>query len=139
MRGVFIGAALCLMLTACSSPAPEGPVFSYSVSGCEDERQATRAGYGGDVETTVEEGMIRVKQQLIYLCCTELELTVEQERNRLKAIETNIGEVCRCVCEYQATANIAGLDPGTHEVRVWGVQYQDQYPLELLGEGKVTS
>ncbi len=127
-----------LVLVACSSPAPTSSTLDYSIGGCEEEMEATRADDGGEVEVTVEDGVVHIEQKLVYVCCAELALTVKHEGNTVKVIETNIGELCRCICEYHVEANIADLAPGTHRMQVWGVKYQDVHPLELLGEAMIT-
>lgn len=137
-KKAIIVVIVCLVLVGCSEPHPAGLAFSYLVGGCAEELESTRSMGGGEVEITVEDGLIHVEQQLTYVCCAELKLTVEQEGNTLRVIEANAGEICRCLCEYQVQAEIADLDPGTYEVQVWGVQYRDLHPLELLGEATVT-
>jgi len=132
-----VGLAL-LVLAACSGPKPREPALNYTVGGCEEEMEATRSGNGGEVEITVEDGIIHVQLKLNYVCCAELSLTVEQEGNTLKVIEMNVGEICRCMCEYSIEANIADVASGTYQVQVWGVQYEDVHPLELLGEATIT-
>jgi hypothetical protein len=126
------------LLVACSTAPPTKPALNYTIGGCEEEIEATRSGNGGEVEITVQDGIIRVEQRLTYVCCAGLSLAVEQEGYTLKVIETNVGEICRCICEYHVEANIADLAPGTYQVQVWGVQYEDVHPLGLLGEGTVT-
>ena len=133
-----VGLAGMALLVACSTASPTKPAFNYSIGGCEEEIEATRSGNGGEVEITVEDGIVHVEQRLTYVCCAGLSLAVEQEGNTLKLIETNVGEICRCICEYHVEANISDLAPGTYQVQVWGVQYEDVHPLELLGEGTVT-
>lgn len=134
-----IGILVCLVvLVACSSPAPTGLALNYSVSGCDEEMEATRSGEWGEVEVTIEDGAVHMEQKLVYVCCAELALTVKQEGNTVKVMETNIGELCRCICEYHVEANIADLAPGTYRMQVWGVQYKDVQPLELLGEAMIT-
>jgi len=137
-KKAIIVVMVCLVLVGCSEPKPEGPAFSYSVGGCEEELESTRSIGGAEVEITVEDGTIHVQQQLTYVCCAELKLTVEREGNTLKVVEANVREICRCICEYKVQAEIADLDPGTYEVQIWGVQYEDLHPLELLGEATVT-
>jgi hypothetical protein len=132
-----VGLAL-LALVACSSPAQIQPALNYTIGGCEKEIEATRSGNGDEVEITVEDSIIRVEQKLTYVCCAGLSLALEQEGNTLKVMETNVGEICRCRCEYRVEANISDLAPGAYQVQVWGVQYEDVHPMELLGEATVT-
>jgi hypothetical protein len=133
-----IGLVGLVLLVACSTAPPAKPALNYTIGGCEEEIETTRSGTGGEVEISVEDGIINVEQRLTYVCCAGLSLSLEQEGNTLKVIETNVGEICRCICEYHVEANIADLAPGTYQVQVWGVQYEDVHPLGLLGEATVT-
>jgi hypothetical protein len=77
-------------------------------------------------------------QKLTYVCCAELELTLEREGSTIRIVERNVGEICRCMCEYLVEGEVTGLDPGTYEVQVWGVEYEDVHSLELLYETQVS-
>jgi len=125
---------VCLLPVACSSSVPAVLALSYSVTGCEKPLRETRSRHVDEVEITAEGNVIHVEQTLTHVCCAELVLTVEQEGNVLRIIETNTGDICRCICEYQVQANLVGVDPGTYQVEVWGVRYEDVHPLELLGK-----
>jgi hypothetical protein len=78
-----------------------------------------------------------VEQNLSYVCCAELEIAAGRSGDVIKLIETNVGEVCRCVCGYPVTARLTNLPTGTYTVEVWGVQHLDIHPLELLGSSQV--
>jgi len=112
--------------------------LSASVGPCDETIPPdTLDGWAG-VEAIVQDGAIHVEQNLSYVCCAELALTAGRDGAVIKVVETNVGEVCRCMCGYQVTADLTGLSPGTYTVEVWGVQHFDVHPLELLGSAEVT-
>jgi hypothetical protein len=122
----------------CADPATPPPALEYDVGGCAEESETTRGGMTGEVEISSSADVIHLDQELTYVCCAELVLTLELEGNTLRVIETNVGEICRCVCEYSIEAEVSGLGPGEYDVGVWGVQYGDLHTPELLGKARVT-
>jgi hypothetical protein len=66
---------------------------------------------------------VHVEHRLTYVCCAELVLTVEQEGNSIRLLESNVGEICRCLCDYDVEADVLGLEQGVYDVQVWGVKY----------------
>jgi hypothetical protein len=90
------------------------------------------------VQIVVEGETIRLTQTLTYVCCAELELTLEREGSRIRIEGKNVGEICRCMCEYLVESEVTGLDPGTYEVQIWGVEYEGVHSLELLYETQVS-
>jgi hypothetical protein len=129
---------VCLVLMACSGGEATRPTLAYRVGGCDEEWESSRAGTTGEVRITGGGDVIRVDQKLTYVCCAELELTLEQEGNTIRIMEKNVGELCRCICEYHVEAEVTGLRPGVYDVEVWGVEYEDVHRPELLGEMRVT-
>lgn len=133
-----VGAIICGVLVACSGSQTTTPALTYAVGGCAEEFEPTRSGNTDEVEIVVEGEKIRMEQTLTYFCCAELELTVEREGSTIRIVERNVGEICRCMCEYFVEGEVTGLDPGTYEVQVWGVEYQGVHSLELLYEARVS-
>jgi hypothetical protein len=133
-----VGVVLCGMLVACSGQETTTPKLAYRVGGCAEALAPTRDGNTDEVEIVVEGGKIRMEQTLTYVCCAELELTLEREGSTIRIVERNVGEVCRCICEYFVEGEVTGLDPGTYEVQVWGVEYEGSHSLELLYETQVS-
>jgi hypothetical protein len=111
--------------------------LSFSAGECDEAITPTTNPEWAKVEITVQDGVVQVEQNLSYVCCAELEIAVGRSGNAIKLIETNVGEVCRCMCGYPVTARLTGLPAGTYTVEVWGVQYLDVHPLELLGSSQV--
>ena len=112
--------------------------LSTGVGPCDETILPDALGEWAGMEITVQDGAIHIEQNLSYVCCAELALAAGQDEAVIKVVETNVGQMCRCMCGYQLAADLTGLSPGTYTVEVWGVQHFDAHPLELLGRGEVT-
>jgi hypothetical protein len=119
-------------------PLFEPPFLSFEVGSCDETIPSDTLHEWAGVEITVQEGAIHVEQKLAYVCCADLILAAGRDGEVIRLVETNVGEVCRCMCGYPVTADLTGLDPGAYTVEVWGVQHFDVHPLELLGSAEVT-
>jgi hypothetical protein len=133
----LVCAGLCGVLMGCADAGTPLPKLEYTVGGCTGESEASRGGVTSEVEITGGADSIHLEQRLTYVCCAELELSLERDGNTLRVTETNVGEICRCLCEYSIVADVTGLDPGEYEVEVWGVEYEDLHTPELLEEAQV--
>ncbi len=115
------------------------PVTLTSAAGpCDESIPLDELDTWAGVEVTAQNGAIHIEQNLFYVCCAELALSAGQEGATIKVIETNVGEVCRCMCGYSVRMDLTGLPSGRYTVEVWGVQHRDVHPLELLGSAEVT-
>lgn len=117
----------------------DSPVLLSAAVGACDETLAPDAleeWHGAEFE--VRDGLIHFTHKVHYVCCAELALAAGRDGSAIKIVETNVGEVCRCMCGYTITAELTGLQPGTYTVEIWGVQHLRVHPLELLGEQTVT-
>lgn len=123
-----------LLALACESG---GARFSYTLTGCDESIPMDQLPSWAGVEIRSQGGIIRVDQRIAYVCCAKIVLSLEQDGNTLRIIERNEGEVCRCMCGYQAHIEIAGLPRGRYTVEIWGVEYKDVHPRELLGQASV--
>ncbi len=112
---------LTVRTAACQQPPPSDGV-------------AGRAG----VEADVLDGTVTLMHRLPYVCCAQFALAAGQDGPVIKIVESNVGQVCRCMCDYVIDAELSGLKPGTYTVEVWGVQHVPVHPLELLGRSEVT-
>jgi hypothetical protein len=137
-RVIMLCAFMCAVVMACSTPSPLGATLAYSVGGCAEQSDVTRAADLGEVRIVSRGGAIHVEQRLNYVCCADIVVRLEQDENTIKLMEKNDGEICRCICEYDIEAEISALDPGLYVVEVWGVEYQDVYTPELLGHATIT-
>ncbi|HET91229.1 MAG TPA: hypothetical protein ENN99_10905 [Chloroflexi bacterium] len=119
------------------TPRDELPAFSFNVGACDETAPSADEDGASTISATVHDGMVIVNQDLWYVCCAKLSLAVGRSENSIKIIETNTGEMCRCTCRYPITIGLMDLFPGQYTIEVWGVQYGDVHPLELLGSVEV--
>lgn len=111
---------------------------TVAVGQCDQSIRVEDLDEWAGVVVTVQDGTIHIEQNLSYVCCAVLAVSAGREGNTIKVIETNVGEMCRCMCGYPLTIDLAGLPDGAYTVEVWGVQYFDASPLELLGSAALT-
>ena len=129
---------VCFLAAACATPEAGRPTLTYSVGGCREQSETTRAATDGEVQIVGEGDTIHVAHKLSYVCCAKLVLTTEEEDSTIRLLEKNTGEICRCMCDYEVEADITGLSPGVYQVEVWGVEYEDVHTPELLGQATIT-
>lgn len=126
------------------------PQLTYSVSGCEDvslppERVMARNGtiaspcfktglthdvafISGDPVRNVaigfENGRLTFAHDLTFTCCASfvLDRSIDRSVNPpvISIVERDVGEHCRCLCDYQVAGTIGPLPPGSYVVRVYG-------------------
>jgi|GEM_PF-2651629 len=112
---------------------PTKPKLEYMESGC-SRNQKVREG----ITISPSRSSVSIKHNVMYTCCANITLSLEQEDSTLKVIETNTGDVCRCLCTYEINAKIINLLPGEYNVEVYGIKYRDVHPLELKGSRRVS-
>jgi hypothetical protein len=137
VRRVTLCVLLCTLAVGCAAPEATNPKLEYTVGGCAEEYETSRAATAGELEITSQGDAVHVMHRLSYVCCAELLLRVEQEGNTIRVVEQNVGEMCRCLCDYDVEAEIAGLISGVYRVEVWGVEYEEVHTPELLGQATV--
>ena len=137
----LLASILLIALAGCSpagaAVAGGAPELTYTVSPCQEGIGPGELAAWARVDAQAEAGAIHVTQNLSYVCCARVELSLERSGNLLKLVETNTGEMCRCMCGYVVDAQIKGLPSGSYTVQVWGVRFEDMQP-ELLSEVAVT-
>ena len=137
LRRVTLCVLVCTLAVACAASESTSPELVYTVSGCAEEYDTSRAAAADELQIMVRGDAIHVGHRLSYVCCAELLLRVEQEGNTIRIVEQNVGEMCRCLCDYDVEADITGLGSGVYRVEVWGVEYEDVHRPELLGQATV--
>jgi hypothetical protein len=137
VKEVTLCLLLCMLVVACAASESSNPLLEYTVGGCAEEYEPSRAAPADELEITTQGDAIHMRHRLSYVCCAELLLKMEQEGNTIRVVEQNVGEMCRCLCDYDVEAEITGLGPGEYQVEVWGVEYQDVQALDLLGQATV--
>jgi hypothetical protein len=127
------------MLQASGQVISDQPVLlSVEVSPCDETVEVDSLAEWAGIDFDARGGLVYITQRLRYVCCAELALAAGRDGSVVKVVETNIGEVCRCICGYTLEAELNGLQPGTYTIEVWGVQHAPDQPLELLGSAEVT-
>jgi len=136
--------ALLLIPPLLTPNQPSKPSLSYQVAGCSVQRVGEvgrGAGLGGWVDVSATDSGIKLVHHLQYVCCAEFVVEVESMEEVdghvvLKILERNVGEVCRCMCEYEVSILISDLRPGLYLVELHGVEFNGM-PAEKLWEGEV--
>lgn len=143
-----IGRAMPLL--AAPPIAPEiVPELVYSVSGCEDAlrpageswRAATsatlckdggnpdRLGFRGgesvrNITVGAEGQRLTFSHDLTHTCCASIVLDRSIDRTggtpTITIVERDLGNACRCLCDYQVAGAIGPLPPGRYILRVYG-------------------
>ncbi|MEM0089726.1 MAG: hypothetical protein QXF84_00055 [Nitrososphaerota archaeon] len=126
---LYIGGALPITVTK--------PQIKYSVSSvcCPTSYEDVEAD---QVSLEVSENHIYLKHVVLYPCCAKFNVVLNEELLREGVIvikEKNVGEMCRCICQYIIDIQIGPLSEGKYLVQIWGVEFYDQEPtLRWAGE-----
>ncbi len=128
--------AVALFLTSCAEQ--KAPQMTYTVSSCLHDPE----GLNASVTIYSREGKVFVEQIARYVCCAnitlETKIDYETEIPTIKIFERNKGEICRCICYYNITAEISNLTANVYNVEVYGIEYPNAHPFELLGAQQLT-
>ena len=124
------------------SPPAGKPASTYGVGCCSSlSYNGLTRGYGSTsrIELTTGPSSINMIHHLSYVCCADIVVSLEPVEYRgdhilLKIVGRNVGEMYRCICEYEITIKIADLEPGRYKIELYGVEYED-IPAEKLWEG----
>lgn len=112
-------------------------VVSSMVTPCDQSIGPEALQGWAQVEASATGGVVHISQKLSYVCCADLAVSAGVDGHTVRVIETNVGEICRCICGYPLSIDLEGLPPGAYTVEVWGAQHMDVHPLELLGRVQV--
>lgn len=123
-----------LMVASCSpsqnQPTDAAPSASLDYQVGECDKQAL------DVEDSVTfeqvGGEVSITQDIRYVCCAEIQLTLEVDKDTLRVVEDNIGDFCKCICAYHVEATVRDIPVNVDRVEVWGVKYQQDQPAVLI-------
>lgn len=142
-RAVVIWTLMLVLIAGCQGkatvpPSSAAPELTYTVGECRQDIPMGKLASWAGVDVRAQEGTVSIDQRIDYVCCAEIEARLEVEGQVVRIVETNIGQVCKCMCGYDLQGEITGLPPGSYTVEVWGVQHQDVHPLELLGQAEAT-
>lgn len=135
-KSIFILLLTSLVLLVGCLPQAPLPALSYEISGC-DLTPLTRSPstkLPEEPEISIKGNLLFVKHPLNYVCCANITIEWAQKDNLIEITETNIGEMCRCLCDYDIRASLGPLKKGTYLIKLSGVKYQDTKPDLLIEE-----
>ena len=124
--------------------ASEKPVLTYSVGGCliRSPGEITRGQkLKSEVEVSIEDSSVKLLHRLSYVCCADMVVNLQGVEKRgnytlLRIVEKNVGEICKCICDYEIEMRISNLAPGRYRLEIYGVEFKDM-PAEKLWEGLI--
>ena len=129
MRPLFLLALAFLVLGCVQSGEP---AMKYSIRPCDITENDS--GYGFNMSAS--DGIIAIHQKQSYVCCANITLSMKAEGGVLRLYEDNVGEMCRCICPFEADIDITGAQ-GYERVEVYGIRYKDVQDYELLFNSSV--
>jgi len=149
-RILYVLVAAIVFVVLVASPllvgrmASKKPVLTYSVGGCliKSPGEITRGQkLKSEVEVYVEDSSIKLLHHLSYVCCADMVVNlqaIEKHGNYtlLRIMEKNVGEICRCICDYEIEIRVSNLTPGCYRLEIYGVEFKDT-PAEKLWEGLI--
>ncbi|RLJ08023.1 MAG: hypothetical protein DRP12_01335 [Candidatus Aenigmatarchaeota archaeon] len=135
LPGILLAGILAAFLVFLGNQVgtPEG--FSYSISGCQEQVPAEiKAPAQAGINLQLNGSQLLLSQNLSYVCCANLKLEIEKSGEVIKLLEKNIGEICKCICVYQISAEIPWK--GEKRIEIWGVEHAD-HPAKLLWQKEI--
>ncbi|MBN1786166.1 MAG: hypothetical protein JW825_04160 [Candidatus Methanofastidiosa archaeon] len=97
--------------------------IEFYSSGCID---ATREA--GHTKAYVEDGSLIIDHEMEYYCCAVLEMEAFMDDGTISIYLINVGDVCRCICNYNVRASVHDLPKGDYHVRLCGVLLHEYGP-----------
>ncbi len=137
---IAIAAGVAAAFYSAGKPLIKEPTLTYVVGGCSSSFEEPVRGYSSTsrVELTVDAFSMNLIHHLSYVCCADMVVDLEPMEPRedyvlLRIIERNVGEMCRCICDYEIAIKVSDLGPGRYKVELYGIEYEDM-PAEKLWE-----
>jgi len=106
--------------------------FSFNVSGCLKERRMKtihdfeKLLY--DFNYEFSNNSLSFSHKLSYVCCAKiiLEAEIDEKNKEIIIKERNIGEICKCICNYEINGTIKNLKKGSYKLKIYGIYFEDQ-------------
>jgi len=124
MRALWIFGIAALLIFGCTQV--EGPSMYYSVKLCD-----TAKGPATGFEMNASSGVVKVHQVQSYVCCANITLRMETEGKVIRVYEDNVGEMCKCICPFEADIEIKNASD-YERIEIYGVKFRDVQDYELL-------
>lgn len=88
---------------------------------------ATAAFASGTVWSEVKGDVAYVHHDsAVFNCCPEMVYETKVEGYEVNIFEQDTFAGCDCICDFDFTHTLEGLEPGTYHVRVWESYYKDE-------------
>ncbi|MFZ5365362.1 MAG: DUF333 domain-containing protein [Patescibacteria group bacterium] len=112
----------------------------YEVRGCDEEKlrdPLAQEKKDRIADMTIDGNYVNFTHYLNYVCCADIEVeimdtVVEDDKTTIKLLESNTGEMCRCVCDYEVDITLGYLDPFKYTVEMYGVEFEGEQEPQLL-------
>lgn len=110
------------------------PTLTYQAGECDESLPPAEPEKWVGVDIAATADGFRFTQRVSYVCCAAIvpAAGLDLETRTVRIIESNLGEVCRCMCGYELTGEVGKLAAGSYTVEFWGVQKAGVHPLMLL-------
>lgn len=124
-KQIFVLSSLFLLLVffGCQGITSDRS-FSYTVGGCQQIRaipEIPKSAESGEVRAYWSGDSIVIEHNLTYVCCANITLTENVSGDRIIITETNVGEMCRCICTYYVSATFKGLEKKRYTIELRAV------------------
>jgi len=123
-RSIGIFLILIVLLSGCAQV--QKPAMDYTVRPC-NASQVRGTGFA----ISSLPGLATIHQDQSYVCCANITITMKSEGKTLRIYEENVGEMCRCICPFEADIEIRGTQ-GFDRVEIYGIKFRDVQGYELL-------
>lgn len=128
---ILLVLGLVFMVLGCTQSAK--PTMEYSIKPCNMTEGATTTSFSMNASN----GIVRLHQRQSYVCCANVTLRMETVGKVIRVYEDNIGEMCRCICPFEADIVINNAF-GYENIEVYGIKFQDVQGYELLFNSSIT-
>jgi hypothetical protein len=111
------------------------PTLAYEVGECDESLDVEALNEWDELTTESGNDDAAFTHRLAYVCCADLVLSAgyDADAETIRLVETNQGEMCRCMCGYEIAGALGDLPSGDYRLEIWGVQHlPSEEPLTLL-------
>jgi len=124
MRALWILGILAVLIMGCTQAGK--PSMEYLIKPCDMAR-----GAATEFEISASSGVVKVHQIQSYVCCANITLSMETEGKVIRVYEDNIGEMCKCICPFEANIELSNVE-GYERIEIYSVKFKDVQDYELL-------
>jgi hypothetical protein len=101
------------------------PALTYEVGECDESLDVEALNEWDELTTEAADDDVAFTHRLAYVCCADLVLSAgyDADAETIRLVETNVGDMCRCMCGYKITGALSDLPSGDYRLEIWGVQH----------------